>query len=203
MPRRHWASRRVRVTACPQAHRCRRSTCRAHSARAAPAARCRMRVCASPTTARSWSAAACSTATWATPCRWANGGPAATWAASTPTAPAGVGPQEEPVITAYGRNVSRMGGDRAAQPPGAAAGGGYGDGAGAVGGAVVARADADDARPQPAVDAANATLPDYARIARWTRGRSTRTGSHRQRPAAPGHPATPCRRTRPHLESTV
>ena len=30
--------------------------------------------------------------------------------------------------------------------------------------------DADDATLQAAVDAANATLPDYARIARWTRG---------------------------------
>jgi len=32
--------------------------------------------------------------------------------------------------------------------------------------------EADDAALQAAVDAANATLPDYARIARWTRGRA-------------------------------
>lgn len=35
-----------------------------------------------------------------------------------------------------------------------------------------ARPDADDAALQAAVDAVNATLPDYARIARWTRGRA-------------------------------
>lgn len=39
-------------------------------------------------------------------------------------------------------------------------------------GARPARPDADDATLQTAVDAANATLPDYARIARWTRGRA-------------------------------
>ena len=41
------------------------------------------------------------------------------------------------------------------------------------------RANADDDALQAAVDAANATLPDYARVARWTRGRAdfdARTG---------------------------
>ena len=41
------ASRPTRATACPKALRCRRSTCPAPTARAAPAARCRMRACAS------------------------------------------------------------------------------------------------------------------------------------------------------------
>ncbi|WP_318646697.1 AMP-binding protein [Variovorax sp. VRV01] len=35
------------------------------------------------------------------------------------------------------------------------------------------RADASDAQLQAAVDAANATLPDYARIRRWARGRAS------------------------------
>jgi hypothetical protein len=34
------------------------------------------------------------------------------------------------------------------------------------------RPDLTDAALQAAVDAANATLPDYARLARWTRGRA-------------------------------
>ena len=34
------------------------------------------------------------------------------------------------------------------------------------------RADSADAELQAAVDAANATLPDYARIQRWVRGRA-------------------------------
>ena len=40
--------------------------------------------------------------------------------------------------------------------------------------------DSTDATLQSAIDAANAALPDYARIARWTRGRAAfdaRTGS--------------------------
>ena len=69
MQRRRWASLPARAMACPKARRCRRSTCPAPSARAAPAARWRMRGCASPPTARSWSPAACSAATSATPRR--------------------------------------------------------------------------------------------------------------------------------------
>ena len=97
-----------------------------------------------------------------------------------------------------------MGGDRAAQPPRGAAGGGLRRRRSRRCRAVLwpVQPDADDAALQAAVDAANATLPDYARIARWTRGRAafdarSRPG-HGQRPAAARrHPATPCRCARP------
>lgn len=78
------------------------------------------------------------------------------------------------LITAYGRNVSPEWVETALRShPSLLQAVVYGDGAPALSAVLwPTRADADDAQLQSAVDAANATLPDYARVARWTRGRA-------------------------------
>lgn len=84
------------------------------------------------------------------------------------------GRKKHVLITSWGRNVSPEWVETALRgQPAIAQAVVLGDGAPALAAVLwpVAR-DAGDAALQAAVDAANATLPDYARIARWTRGRA-------------------------------
>jgi len=91
------------------------------------------------------------------------------------------GRKKNVLITAFGRNVtpewieSVLHNQPAVQQAVV-----FGDGAPALSAVLwPTQPDADDTTLQAAVDAANATLPDYARVARWTRGRAafdTRTG---------------------------
>jgi long-subunit acyl-CoA synthetase (AMP-forming) len=76
------------------------------------------------------------------------------------------------LITAYGRNVSPEWVETALRSQAALLQAVvFGDGEPALSAVLwPLQPDADDATLQAAVDAANATLPDYARIARWTRG---------------------------------
>jgi len=78
------------------------------------------------------------------------------------------------LITAYGRNVSPEWVETALRSqPALLQAVVFGDGEPALSAVLwPLRPDADDAALQGAIDAANATLPDYARIARWTRGRA-------------------------------
>lgn len=78
------------------------------------------------------------------------------------------------IITAYGRNVSPEWVETALRSEGAVAQAVvFGNDQPALGAVLwPTRPDLDDAALQAAVDAANATLPDYARVARWTRGRA-------------------------------
>jgi long-chain acyl-CoA synthetase len=78
------------------------------------------------------------------------------------------------LITAYGRNVSPEWVETALRSqPALLQAVVFGDGEAALSAVLwPLRPEADDATLQAAVDAANATLPDYARIARWTRGRA-------------------------------
>jgi long-chain acyl-CoA synthetase len=78
------------------------------------------------------------------------------------------------LITAFGRNVSPEWVETALRgQPAVLQAVVFGDGEPALSAVLwPTRSDADDAALQAAVDAANATLPDYARIARWTRGRA-------------------------------
>ncbi len=78
------------------------------------------------------------------------------------------------LITAYGRNVSPEWVETALRgQPALLQAVVFGDGAASLSAVLwPLRSDADDAALQAAVDAANATLPDYARIAHWTRGRA-------------------------------
>lgn len=84
------------------------------------------------------------------------------------------GRKKHVLITAYGRNVSPEWVETAllAQPVlGQAVV--FGDGEAALSAVLwPLQSGSDDAALQAAVDAANAALPDYARIARWTRGRA-------------------------------
>ena len=85
------------------------------------------------------------------------------------------------LITAFGRNVSPEWVETALRcHPAVLQAVVFGDGAPALSAVLwPTQPDLDDAALQAAVDAANATLPDYARIARWTRGRAAfdaRTG---------------------------
>ena len=85
------------------------------------------------------------------------------------------------LITAFGRNVSPEWVETALRAsPALLQAVVFGDGQPALSAVLwPVRADADDSALQAVVDAANATLPDYARIARWIRGRAdfdTRTG---------------------------
>jgi len=78
------------------------------------------------------------------------------------------------LITAFGRNVSPEWVETALRSqPALLQAVVFGDGAPALSAVLwPAQPAADDAALQAAVDTANATLPDYARIARWTRGRA-------------------------------
>jgi len=78
------------------------------------------------------------------------------------------------LITAYGRNVSPEWVETALRcQPALLQAVVFGDGEPALSAVLwPLQPEADDAALQAAVDAANATLPDYARIARWTRGRA-------------------------------
>lgn len=85
------------------------------------------------------------------------------------------------LITAYGRNVSPEWVETALRSQAAVLQAVvFGDGEPALSAVLwPLQPDADDAALQAVVDAANATLPDYARITRWTRGRAafdTRSG---------------------------
>ncbi len=85
------------------------------------------------------------------------------------------------LITAFGRNVSPEWVETALRcHPAVLQAVVFGDGAPALSAVLwPTQPEADDAALQAAVDAANATLPDYARVARWTRGRAAfdvRTG---------------------------
>ena len=85
------------------------------------------------------------------------------------------------LITAFGRNVSPEWVETALRGQAALLQAVvFGDGAPALSAVLwPTRPEADDALLQAAVDATNAELPDYARIARWTRGRAAfdaRTG---------------------------
>ena len=85
------------------------------------------------------------------------------------------------LITAFGRNVSPEWVETALRcHPAVLQAVVFGDGAPALSAVLwPTQPDATDATLQSAIDAANAALPDYARIARWTRGRAAfdaRTG---------------------------
>ncbi len=85
------------------------------------------------------------------------------------------------LITAFGRNVSPEWVETALRGhPAVLQAVVFGDGEPALSAVLwPTQPDATDAALQAAVDAANATLPDYARVARWTRGRAAfdvRTG---------------------------
>lgn len=74
------------------------------------------------------------------------------------------------LITAFGRNVSPEWVESALQnDPAVAAATVFGDGQPALSAVLWATPGASDTELQRAVDAANASLPDYARLARWTR----------------------------------
>lgn len=79
------------------------------------------------------------------------------------------------LITAYGRNVSPEWIETALRSePGIAQAVVYGDAQPALSAVLwPLRIDASDGALQAAVDAINATLPDYARVHRWVRGRET------------------------------
>ena len=79
------------------------------------------------------------------------------------------------LITAYGRNVSPEWIETALRSePGIAQAVVYGDAQPALSAVLwPLRIDASDGALQAAVDAINATLPDYARVQRWVRGRET------------------------------
>jgi len=78
------------------------------------------------------------------------------------------------LITAFGRNVSPEWVETALRGhPAVLQAVVFGDGEPALSAVLwPTRPEADDVLLQSAVDAANATLPDYARVARWTRGRA-------------------------------
>ena len=85
------------------------------------------------------------------------------------------------LITAFGRNVSPEWVETALRGhPAVLQAVVFGDGEPALSAVLwPTQPEANDAALQAAVDAANATLPDYARVARWTRGRAAfdvRTG---------------------------
>jgi long-subunit acyl-CoA synthetase (AMP-forming) len=85
------------------------------------------------------------------------------------------------LITAFGRNVSPEWVETALRShPAVLQAVVFGDGAPALSAVLwPTQPESDDASLQAAIDAANAALPDYARIARWTRGRAAfdaRTG---------------------------
>lgn len=84
------------------------------------------------------------------------------------------GRKKNVLITSFGRNVSPEWVETALRcQPALLQAVVFGDGQPALGAVLwPLDAQADDAALQAAVDAANATLPDYARIARWTRGRA-------------------------------
>jgi long-subunit acyl-CoA synthetase (AMP-forming) len=85
-----------------------------------------------------------------------------------------LGRKKHVLITAYGRNVSPEWVETALKSqPALLQAVVFGDGEPALSAVLwPTRPDADDATLQAAVDAANAALPDYARIAAWTRGRA-------------------------------
>ena len=78
------------------------------------------------------------------------------------------------LITAFGRNVSPEWVETALRcHPAVLQAVVFGDGEPALSAVLwPTQPEADDVALQAAVDAANATLPDYARLARWTRGRA-------------------------------
>jgi long-subunit acyl-CoA synthetase (AMP-forming) len=78
------------------------------------------------------------------------------------------------LITSFGRNVSPEWVETALRgQPAVAQAVVFGDGQPALDAVLwPSRSGVDDAALQAAVDAANAGLPDYARVARWTRGRA-------------------------------
>jgi len=78
------------------------------------------------------------------------------------------------LITAFGRNVSPEWVETVLRShPAVLQAVVFGDGEPALSAVLwPTRAEAEDAALQAAVDAANAGLPDYARVARWTRGRA-------------------------------
>ncbi|MEF7612631.1 AMP-binding protein [Aquincola sp. MAHUQ-54] len=81
------------------------------------------------------------------------------------------GRRKNVLITAFGRNVSPEWVETALQSdPAVAAAAVFGDGQPVLGAVLWPMPGAGDAELQRAVDAANATLPDYARVVRWTRG---------------------------------
>lgn len=78
------------------------------------------------------------------------------------------------LITTFGRNVSPEWVETALRgQPAVLQAAVFGDGEPALSAVLwPTQTEADDATLQAAVDAANATLPDYARVARWTRARA-------------------------------
>jgi len=87
------------------------------------------------------------------------------------------GRKKHVLITAFGRNVSPEWVEQALRgEPGVAQAVVFGDGEPALSAVVwPAHADTSDAALQAALDAANATLPDYARVRRWVRARAAFT----------------------------
>jgi long-chain acyl-CoA synthetase len=85
-----------------------------------------------------------------------------------------MGRKKHVLITAFGRNLSPEWVETALKSqPAVLQAVVFGDGEPALSAVLwPTRPDADDAALQAAVDAANAGLPDYARIAAWTRGRA-------------------------------
>jgi long-chain acyl-CoA synthetase len=87
------------------------------------------------------------------------------------------GRKKHVLITAFGRNVSPEWVEQALRSePAVAQAVVFGDGEPALSAVLwPARADASDAALQAALDAANGTLPDYARVRRWVRARAAFT----------------------------
>ncbi|MDL2337210.1 MAG: AMP-binding protein [Pseudomonadota bacterium] len=85
-----------------------------------------------------------------------------------------LGRKKNVLITAYGRNVSPEWVETALRSENAVAQAAvFGDAQSALAAVLwPVRSDASEAALQAAVDAANATLPDYARVQRWVRGRA-------------------------------
>jgi long-subunit acyl-CoA synthetase (AMP-forming) len=87
------------------------------------------------------------------------------------------GRKKHVLITAFGRNVSPEWVEQALRSePAVAQAVVFGDGEPALSAVLwPARADASDAALQAALDAANGTLPDYARVRHWVRARAAFT----------------------------
>jgi long-chain acyl-CoA synthetase len=100
------------------------------------------------------------------------------------------------LITAFGRNVSPEWVETALRDgPGRAQAVVFGDGQPALSAVLWPDPALPDTALQAAVDAANAALPDYARIARWTAAAppsSRHRPGHRQWPPATRAPSRRC-----------
>jgi long-chain acyl-CoA synthetase len=131
------------------------------------------------------------------PSRCPSGGPAATSAASTTTGFVHLsGRKKHLLITAYGRNVSPEWVETALRSqPAVLQAVVFGDGQPAL--SAVLWPTRPGADLQAAVDAANATLPDYARIARWTAAAPPSTPAPAWPPPMAARNAAPSRRCMP------